>query len=266
MHTLAQNKMLITIITFLLATSVLANAGKRGLPFNNPSTYVQHFNANFSSQVTWAYNWDSYMDSTFPTKVLEYVPLLWGDKAVHTKGWAANVATAKTHGSKHLLAFNEPDGCYPGQACMSPAAAVAAYKQYMMPYANTFLLGAPVVTNGGAGLPWLTSFLALCTGCKVDFVPIHWYDSATNVPYFKNYMASAHAAAGGRDLWITEFNGHGTNDQQITFLKTILPWLDAQTYIARYAWQWCSPKFTGGTLVLDSGLPSQLGGVYAYTP
>lgn len=94
--------------------------------------------------------------------------------------------------------------CYAGQACMDPASAAAAYKQYMMPYASTFSLGAPVVTNGPTGLPWLQEFIALCTGCQIDFVPIHWYDSATNEPYFYNYMPSMYAAGGNRPLWITE--------------------------------------------------------------
>lgn len=33
---------------------------KRGLPFNNPSTYIQKWNGG-GSQVNWAYNWDSAM-------------------------------------------------------------------------------------------------------------------------------------------------------------------------------------------------------------
>lgn len=28
--------------------------------------------------------------------------------------------------------------------------------------------GAPAVTNGPNGLPWLRQFLSLCTGCKID--------------------------------------------------------------------------------------------------
>lgn len=144
------------------------------------------------------------MDSTFPTSNLEYVPMLWSNGTDHTVGWTTNVATAKNHGSTHLLAFNEPDGCGGGQACMTPQAAVEAYMKWMMPYASSFSLGAPAVTNGPTGVPWLKSFISLCTGCKIDFVPMHWYDSATNVAYFKNYMADATVAAGNRPLWITE--------------------------------------------------------------
>ncbi len=55
---------------------------KRGLPFNNPSKYIQTFKGA-GSKISWAYNWDSYMDPGFPKNV-EFVPMLWGDGADHT--------------------------------------------------------------------------------------------------------------------------------------------------------------------------------------
>lgn len=47
---------------------------KRGLAFNNPSQWIQNWQGG---QVNWAYNWDSYMDDTFP-EYLEFIPMLWG--------------------------------------------------------------------------------------------------------------------------------------------------------------------------------------------
>jgi len=41
---------------------------------------------------------------------------------------------------------------------------------------------------------------------------------------------------GNRPVWITEFAGSGTIDEQNTFLETVLPWLDAQPYVERYAY------------------------------
>lgn len=87
---------------------------------------------------------------------------------------------------------------------MTPQAAVDAYRTYMNPYAGRAYLGAPAVTNGPKGLPWLKEFLKLCTGCHIDFIPIHWYDKATNVPYFKSYIGQAKEAAGSLNIWITE--------------------------------------------------------------
>lgn len=63
---------------------------KRGLPFNNPSKYIQTFKGA-GSKVAWAYNWDSFMDSTFPGNV-EFVPMLWGDGADHTTNVSTHLA------------------------------------------------------------------------------------------------------------------------------------------------------------------------------
>jgi len=86
---------------------------------------------------------------------------------------------------------------------MSAKDAADAYRRFMNPFAGKAYLEAPAVTNSPPGMKWLKEFLSLCTGCHIDFVPIHWYDSATNIEYFKNYLTDAHDIA-GHDLWTTE--------------------------------------------------------------
>ena len=56
------------------------NSMKRGLPYNNPSTWIQNFKG---SKVSWAYNWDSATDSAFPAE-FEFIPMLWGNGSDHT--------------------------------------------------------------------------------------------------------------------------------------------------------------------------------------
>jgi hypothetical protein len=60
------------------------------------------------------------------------------------------------------------------------------------------------VTNAAApnGLAWLDSFFKACTGCTVDAVAIHIYDSATNVAYFKNYISSV-GPRYNKPVWVT---------------------------------------------------------------
>ncbi|KAN0098395.1 glycoside hydrolase family 128 protein [Hyaloscypha variabilis] len=239
---------------------------KRGLIFHNPSSqYIQSWNGA-GSQVNWAYNWDSVMGNTFP-EWTEYIPMLWGTSSDHTSGarslpfpfHSINANAALSRGSGHLLAFNEPDGCQSGvQACLSAQDAANAYMQYMMPFANKASLGAPAVSNGASGLPWLKNFLSACAslGCRVDFVPIHWYDSATNIAYFQNYLNEAHDAAGERQIWLTE--------QQASFLQQVMPWMDQQSWIFRYSWFWCDPS-VNPLMVDGNGNPTDLGQVYAYT-
>jgi len=120
----------------------------------------------------------------------------------------------------------------------------------MQPFAGKAKLGAPAVTNGAAplGLTWLSSFISDCQLCTIDFVPIHWYDSATNIAYFKSYIAEAYAAGGNRPIWITEFGATGSADEVNTFLQTVLPWLDSLDYVQRYAYFMC-----GDGSLLSSG-------------
>jgi hypothetical protein len=135
---------------------------------------------------------------------LNFVPMLWGNQPSNTANFVNNANNALSCGATHILSFNEPDSCGSGGSCMSPQDTVNAYRQYIMPFAGRAQLGAPAVTNGAGGLPWLRQFLSLCTGCQIDFVPIHWYDSATNEAYFYSYFTSAQQVTGGRHLWLTE--------------------------------------------------------------
>ncbi|KAH9206455.1 glycosyl hydrolase catalytic core-domain-containing protein [Leptodontidium sp. 2 PMI_412] len=208
---------------------------KRGLSFHN-TDYIQKWGGS-GTQISWAYNWDSTMPASFP-KILEYIPMLWSNEGSHTGQPSLEVPTTFSPSTNQTDAQME----------------VHAWRAY---------LGAPAVTNGLSGMKWLKEFLGLCTSCRIDFVPIHWYDSATNVAYFKNYIADAHEIA-GHDLWITEFNGSGKSSEKESFLRTVIPWLDTQSYIQRYSWYWCDAKSTLGTIVDKKGNPTSLGKVYGY--
>jgi hypothetical protein len=205
---------------------------KRGLAYNDPS-FTQYFTGGIS-QVSWAYNWGQTGPGLPPG--LEYVPCLWSNDPSRTSPWAADASAAIASGTGHLFSFNEPD--LGNQANMDIQTAVSAYQQFMEPFAGKAKLGAPAVTNGGgqSGLQYMENFISSCTGCTIDFVNIHWYDSASNVEYFKAHVEQAYTMGGSRPVWITEFAGSGTIDEQNTFLETVLPWLDAQPYVERYAY------------------------------
>lgn len=123
---------------------------------------------------------------------------------------------------------------------MNASYAAAAYQQWIEPYAGKLLLGSPAVTNGvgpGIGIDYLRQFMAACGGlCTVDFVALHWYGSVLDPDGFKSYVESFWTEF-GRPVWVTEFGTQGGTDQDtLDFLSEVLPWLDAQTYVQRYAW------------------------------
>lgn len=204
--------------TTTITASVPAATGKRGAAYNH-AAYASVLSGY--PKVAWAYDWDSNTDGTIPT-AFNYVPMLWGADATHTGAWPTNVAKALAAGSDHLLAFNEPD--LAAQSNLLPATAAAVYKQYMQPYAGQAKLGSPAVTNGGppSGLTWLSQFMGNCTGCTVDFVAIHWYDSATNIAYFQNYVQSAYTQF-NKPLWIVS---RATCRRVICTMLTLSPHAD----------------------------------------
>lgn len=241
-----------------VSTSSTSSSGKkRGLAYNDASLLSGFVSTD--SQVDWCYNWAS-SSATTPSS-LEYVPLLWGTQDEFTSVWAKNADAALAAGSTHLMGFNEPD--LSTQANLGVDAAVAGYMQYMQPYASKAKLGAPAVTNGGApmGLTYLSNFMNAteAAGGTVDFCSIHWYDSATNIAYFKNYMQEATNACNGKPIWLTEFGASGSADEQNTFLETVLPWMDEQSYIERYAYF----MVEAGNLISTGTTLSTLGNTFA---
>lgn len=46
----------------------------------------------------------------------------------------------------------------------------------------------------------------------------------------------------------SQFNGRGSEDEQVRFLQQTLPWMDHTDYIERYAWFFSAPSFDGGAL------------------
>jgi Glycosyl hydrolase catalytic core len=233
--------------------------GKRGLAYNSAALT----NA-FAGVMSWAYNWADNPDGSLPAGI-EFVPMLWGAKKFGD--WDAAAKKAIAGGAKYLMSFNEPD--LAGQANMDTATAAAAHIKYMNPYAGQAKIGSPAITNGGPsggtdgmGLGWLQKFFDKCDGnCKVDFLSFHWYDSAENVAYFKNYVQDVITMAkknGVNKVWLTEFAADGSDAQVAKFLGEVLPWMDANDAVERYAYFMCSE----GRLVSGSGM-SAVGKAYA---
>lgn len=117
---------------------------------------------------------------------------------------------------------------------MTPAEAVSAFLEWMTPYHGHAQLGSPAITN--AGTAWLQTFLDGCGSCEIDFIAAHWYDEATNFAYFEEYVNEVCSIANGKQVWITEFQGYGTIDQESAFLDQAIPFLDGLDCIYRYAY------------------------------
>lgn len=103
------------------------------------------------------------------------------------------------------------------------------------------------------GLNWLHYFLRYCADCRIDFICIHWYEdglsAAQGAADFKNHVETASHLFDGRKLWITEFRLNSNDAEQEAFMKAVIPWLDRQSYVERYAYFMATP----GMLVNGAG-------------
>lgn len=236
------------------------NVVPRGLVYNEASLTSAFSNAN----VGWMYNWDSAPGGQIDSSK-EFVPMLWNTSQVfHVPHWEERAEAAIAAGTKHLLAFNEPD--LPAQANMDVDQSVAGWMDYMEPFHakhnGAVKLGSPSVCNGPEqhlGLSYLSDFLASCGGCHVDFIAIHWYGLANDdgVGHLKEHIAKAQEVAAGRPIWLTEFKPDGSDEQQAEFLGKILPWLDDKSNgVDRYAY------FKADNMVNGASL-TQAGSAYA---
>ena len=81
----------------------------------------------------------------------------------------------------------------------------------------------------------LLAFKAACTGCTIDAYALHWYESATNIGYFKGHITNATSLLKG-NLYVTEFAPTtGSDADKAKFFSSVVPWLDSQSFIERYA-------------------------------
>jgi len=203
---------------------------------NNANIYALA-GGNGWSAAGWTYDWNSIpVNSQIANAGLEYIPMMWGTRS----GDISNFNTAKNngfYGASAILGFNEPDNG--GQSNLSPAAAAAAWKLYIQPL--NIRKGAPAVTSAPSGIPWLQQFFAACSGCTVDFIPIHWYGS--DPAAFTSYVTQVHNTF-GKNIWVTEwacvnYDGKTTcQDQNYVygFVGATTLFLYDNAWVERYAY------------------------------
>ncbi|KDQ10749.1 glycoside hydrolase family 128 protein [Botryobasidium botryosum FD-172 SS1] len=207
---------------------VQAATSKRGLAWADAAHPNDLALFNRTGKISWVYNWAPTPDSYLKTSGLEFIPMQWNGAGI------ANLAsTVTSQKAKAVLGFNEPD--YVDQSNIKAADAAALWKQYIQPLGNSGVrLGAPAVTNAPYGVVWLRDFFKACNGCKVDFIPIHWYGEG--IGNFYDYIWSIYGEF-GRPVWITEFASTSSNDATVAdFMTQTIRYLDTLDWVERYSW------------------------------
>jgi len=248
------------LLIVLLSLSVTVFASKLGIAWDGNGN-IANWDQSSGGKIAWYYTWSPDKLSG-PTE--EFIPMLWGTKqeadfvSKHNAGGFA--------GASAILGFNEPDNS--GQANLSPSTAVSLWNQYLQPLGSSYRLGAPAVTSGPSGIPWLQNFISECTGCKIDFIPIHWYGNDPNA--FEEYVTQIHTLF-NKPIWVTEFacveytGAACTQEYVYDFMGQTTLWLDQQSYVERYSWFGCYSSgipTTDALLTSDGTARTGLGGQY----
>lgn len=211
---------------------------------------------------SWFYNWivhpSQYSKCPPPFSKLgaEYVPMINGIGALPPQGpYAREWAEANVH---FLLGYNEPDPGHHPHACtpMAGAKAWVQVQQIAEQSSPPLRLVSPSISSDGWDADgrsvWLDEFLGNCSdqsvapGCNVsliEFIGLH--DYVGNATALMRRLRGAHKRY-GRKIWITEMAILGkpwatppwtaTREMQDAYMSEVLPLLDANDDVFRYAW------------------------------
>jgi hypothetical protein len=197
--------------------------------------------------------------------------MVWG--AAQLKDAAAQLPAP----ARYLLGFNEPN--FFAQANLSALAAAALWPQIeQLASARGAQLVSPAVNYCGDDgsktgpchdtnpVDYLTDFFAACSGCRVDYIAVHWYNCS--VPELQFYLNQFKRF--GKPVWLTEFacgyGGDTSEAGQEQYMRAAVPLLEADTNVHRYAWFSGGGELPEARLLDPNGALTPLGEVYASLP
>jgi len=196
------------------------------------------------SRVSWWYNWhtqpnhqveghctcDTAPDCGPEPSEPAFVPMIWGyheDAPWHDD--ESNPVAEKYH---TILGFNEPN--HADQSDIDPETAAAAWIEIQEMYPDRILVSpAPA----GGSTTWFNKFFEYCKvlNCRIDYLATHDYVGHAN--QVMNKLEDLYNRY-GKKIWLTEFAKCCTRDkgEVETFMKAIIPRLEAADYVYRYSW------------------------------
>ena len=227
---------------------------KKGLAYNNGA--VTDILSRPGS-ATWAYNWGAAQSAP----KFQQIPMHWG---VGPEGDKDGIWRKINAGdTPYVLRYNEPDFPRPDGCDATPKRAYAAWGNDMFRFSDA---GAKLVcpgissynvergfTGGPSGLTWLRRFASIGNNpdqFRCSAQAIHWYGepnrpAAYQAELFKKYVSDTRREVNDifrkdMPLWITEFAPEPRDDVNLMadFLRIVVPWLDQQDYVHRYAPFW----------------------------
>lgn len=241
-------------------------SAKRGIGDAGASyAFLQAVNAS------WYHTWGTGLQSPGNFDALHIPMYRWWHSIPGHTDWILN----RPEPTEWVMCFNEPERS--DQDNLTVAEAITRVTEIAAGLAGSGIkIASPAVSDDGAGQAWLASFMsqANTAGLPIDAVCFHWYGAAD--PFdpvgaanaFLSRVDSYHNSY-GLPVFISEFAIHDwggaypVEDMRTAnkiFLQTVIPGLEARSYVAGYAWyNW----FSDSPLVEGSPLaPTEIGVEY----
>jgi hypothetical protein len=214
--------------------------------------------------IGWWYNWSANPGADADALLaagIEFVPMVFTGPPRQNIDVNALVASIPP-GAKYLLGFNEPN--FGAQANLTPQQAAAAWPQLeQIADQRGLKLVSPALNYCGGNcnetdpFVWLDAFFAACTGCRVDYVALHWYACDKSALRFILDKYEAY----GKPVWLTEFACLDAADTSVTvqtsYMNDAVPLLENDAKVFRYAW-FIGRSFPSGEPDNLFGAPGQL--------
>jgi hypothetical protein len=171
---------------------------------------------------------------------VEYVPQIWGKYALKN---ITQMNTTFISGARYIFSFNEPD--HSGSSYLPPLEGAQRWPD-MVQLAQAFnlTLVAPCVSNYASGQWWLSAWHSGCrnlTGqpCFFQHSCLHTYFDPSDTASLFSSLARMHADYQA-PIWLNEFAcppyKNCTASNQMLFMQSVVPRLEALPYLYRYAW------------------------------
>ncbi|KAK0382966.1 hypothetical protein NLU13_8882 [Sarocladium strictum] len=239
---------------------------KKGLAYNDANLIGILAREGSAS---WAYNWGAALDAP----QFQGIPMCWGAGVdCDVNGINEKLDRGDT---PWVLGYNEPDMPRDaGGSLLTPQQAYDAWGNDMFrfqergaklvcPGISSYDTDVSTLTGFESGLTWLRRWATWTNNpgeFRCDAQALHWYgvegqSGADQGGLFIQYIDQAHNTVNeifGRemDIWITEFAPLPIGDVGVLaeFLRTVIPWLNQQAWVARYS------PFMAENLVSDGDL------------
>lgn len=223
----------------------------------------------------WWYNW--WAVPSHNCSLVDFVPMLYKASVFDAN---KDFLLMYSQDSRWVLGYNEPN--LVGQGDTTPLAGAVTWRRLeelvegtdiklVSPAPNQF----PPGYADPYGYTWLLAMVReyerlYGTRPRFDAIAWHYYGSVSQT---KAYLVARHNDFAqmypGVPIWLTEFNPCLTNSQSYSsFMADMLPWLEAQPWIGRYAWFINRPTpdfpetYSPCTLLDVSGNPTVAGELY----